>query len=158
MNDIDRSPAQATARWPRRRIAVAFLATAGFALAIGVPTGVVPTALYTRMTPVLWWNYPIWALTAVLSGLVTATYVRGPHATRAANGFGTASSGGLLAAFAIGCPICNKLVVAAVGISGALNLWSPLQPALAAASVLLLAWALRRRLRGARACPVPAPS
>lgn len=157
MNDIDRPPPEATARWSRRQIAVAFLATTGFALAIGVPTGIVPTALYTRMTPVLWWNYPIWGLTAVLSGLVTATYVRDPRDNRAANGFGTASGGGLLAAFAVGCPICNKLVVAAVGISGALNLWLPLQPVLGAASVLLLAWALRRRLRGAGACPVPVP-
>ena len=144
-------------RWPWRRVAVAALATTAFALAIGVPTGVVPTPLYTRMTPVLWWNYPIWAVSAVLGGLISATYVRGAQDTRASNGVGAASGGGLLAAFAVGCPVCNKLVVAVVGLSGALNLWAPLQPVLAVFSVLLLAWALRRRLRSARACPVPAP-
>ena len=144
-------------RWLWCRAAFAALATTAFALAIGVPTGVVPTPLYTRMTPVLWWNYPIWAVTAVLGGLVSATYVRGAQDTRTGNGVGVASGGGLLAAFAVGCPVCNKLVVAVVGLSGALNLWAPLQPVLAVFSVLLLAWALRLRLRGARACSVPAP-
>jgi hypothetical protein len=28
------------------------------------------------MTPVVWWDYPIWAISAVLFGLVAATYVR----------------------------------------------------------------------------------
>jgi hypothetical protein len=27
------------------------------------------------MTPVLWWNYPVWVLTAILTGLIVATYV-----------------------------------------------------------------------------------
>jgi len=34
----------------------------------------------------------------------------------------------VLATFAIGCPICNKLVVALLGVSGALTCWAPLQP------------------------------
>lgn len=146
-----------SASWPLRRVAVALIATAAFALAIGIPTGVLPTPLYTRMTPVLWWNYPVWAVTAILSGLLTATYVRRPQEARARNGVGAASGGGLLAAFAVGCPVCNKLVVAALGVSGAISIWAPLQPVLAVASVLLLAWSLRRRLRNARACPLPRP-
>jgi hypothetical protein len=37
--------------------------------AIVIPTGVVPTVLYTRMAPVQWWwNYPVLALTAALEG------------------------------------------------------------------------------------------
>ena len=146
---------EALAAWSPRRIAVALVASGAFALAIGIPTGVLPTPLYTRMTPVLWWNYPIWAVTAVLSGLVTATYVRRPGEARARNGVGSASGGGLLAAFAVGCPVCNKLVVAALGVSGALTIWAPLQPLLGAASVALLGWALRRRLRSMKACALP---
>jgi hypothetical protein len=140
--------------WPARRIAAAVCAGAIFALAVGVPTGVIPTPLYTRMTPVLWWNYPVWAATAVLGGLVVATYIRRPGDTTARSGLGSASGGGLLAAFAVGCPICNKLVVATLGVSGALTIWAPLQPALGALSVLGLAWALRRRLANPYACRV----
>ena len=125
-----------------------------FALAVGVPTGVVPTPLYTRMTPVLWWNYGVWAATAVLGGLVVATYIRRPGDRTPRNGVTPASGGGLLAAFAVGCPICNKLVVAVLGVSGALTIWAPLQPVIAIASIAALGWALRSRLRSEYACPI----
>ena len=141
-------------RWPARRLAVASLSAAVLALAVGVPTGVVPTPFYTRMTPVVWWNYPVWAATAVLGGLVVATYVRRPLDRTPRSGTAAASGGGVLAAFAVGCPICNKLVVSVLGVSGALTFWAPLQPALGVASVLGLGWVLRRRLRNEDACSV----
>jgi hypothetical protein len=54
----------------------------------------------------------------------------------------------------VGCPACNKIAVLLLGVSGALNLWAPIQPLVGVASVGLLAWALQRRLAGERACPV----
>ena len=124
---------------------------------MGVPTGVVPTDFYTRMTPVRWWDYPIWATSALLIGLIAATYVRvgdvpatGPDRSRRALG------ASLLATFAIGCPICNKLVVAAIGVSGALSYWAPLQPLLGVLGVVLLLTGLTTRLRGQACCTVPA--
>jgi len=147
--------------WPARRWAVAAAVTVIAALVIGVPTGMMPTPFYTRMTPVLWWNYPVWLVSSVLEGLLVATYVRvspteaadtappeRPHTTRA---LGL----GLLSAFAVGCPICNKLVVLAIGVSGALSYFAPVQPVLAVASVALLVHALVRRLRTATVCRVP---
>lgn len=142
--------------WPPRRIAAAGVATVTFALAVGVPTGVIPSPLYTRMTPVLWWNYPIWAATAVVGGLVVATYIRRPGDRSPRNGVPAASGGGLLAAFAVGCPVCNKLVVAALGVSGAMTFWAPLQPIIAVGSVGALGWALRSRLRSQYACSIGA--
>ncbi|GAA0898417.1 MULTISPECIES: hypothetical protein [Streptomyces violaceusniger group] len=125
--------------------------------AIGVPTGVVPTPFYTRMTPVLWWNYPVWVASSLLMGLLVATYMHGPQAARAEGPRGRrALLAGVLSAFAVGCPICNKLVVLALGVSGALSYWAPAQPVLAMASLALLAHALVRRLRTAAACPAPA--
>lgn len=109
--------------WPVRRWLVAAVATAAVGLAIGIPTGIVRTSFYTRMTAVLWWNYPVWAVTAVLSGLITATYVRSATAQRSTPRLGV--GGGILSLLAVGCPVCNKLVVLAVGVSEALNLWAP---------------------------------
>ncbi|KAF5999195.1 hypothetical protein [Streptomyces sp. WAC00263] len=174
--------------WPLRRWLVAAAVTVLAALVIGVPTGVIPTPFYTRMTPVLWWNYPVWAISSVLEGLLVATYVRlsspapaaqtgrplapaGGAATRWAPvpeeppaqqqpapsrpRSGRAIAAGVLSAFAVGCPICNKLVVLAIGVSGALSYWAPAQPVLAVASVALLTHALVRRLRTVTACPIP---
>lgn len=148
--------------WPLRRWVVAAAVALVAAAVIGVPTGVVPSPFYTRMTPVLWWNYPVWIVSSVLEGLLVASYVRlGPRPAveepaqdrpQTARALGA----GLLSAFAVGCPICNKLVVLAIGVSGALSFWAPLQPVLALASVGLLTYALIRRLRTAENCPVPA--
>ena len=142
------------ALWPTRRWLVAALVAVLAALLIGVPTGIVETSFYTRMTPVTWWNYPVWALTALLVGLTAATYVRdGNSGSRAPDRSRRTLGATLLSTFAVGCPICNKLVVALVGVSGAINYWAPLQPILGVLSVALIAGALVVRLRGAAACP-----
>lgn len=57
--------------------------------------------------------------------------------------------------FAVGCPVCNKLVLLAVGTSGALAWFEPVQPVLSVLALGLLAWALIRRLRSEASCPVP---
>ncbi len=142
--------------WPRRRWVVAIVAGGVAALAMGVPTGIVQTSLYTRMTPVTWWDYPVWALSAVLVGLTAATYVRSGGAQPAGRDRSRRTLGAaLLSTFAVGCPICNKLVVALIGVSGALSYWAPLQPILGVLSIAVLGAGLAVRLRGAVACPAP---
>lgn len=135
--------------WPVRRWVVAALTAGAVGLTIGIPTDVVPNPFYTRMTPVLWWSYPVWAATAVLGGLVAATYVRSPAQPARA---GRALGGGLASFLAVGCPVCNKLVVALLGASGALAWFAPLQPLLAALGLSLLSATLLLRLRGLAAC------
>jgi len=152
-----RSAVVSVRAWPRRRWLVATVVALLAALVMGVPTGVVRTDFYTRMTPVTWWDYPIWVTSALLIGLTAATYVRtagvavgGPD--RSMRTLGAT----LLSTFAIGCPICNKLVVGLIGVSGALSYWAPLQPLLGMLSIMLLLAGLAMRLRGQVACPVPA--
>ena len=60
----------------------------------------------------------------------------------------------MVTAFAVGCPVCNKLVIAVLGTSGAMSVWAPVQPGLAVLSIVGLAWTLRRRLTNEYACPV----
>ena len=65
--------------------------------------------------------------------------------------------GGTVTLFAVGCPVCNKLVVALIGTAGALNVFAPIQPVLGTAAIALLVWSLRRRARlAAGVCAVPA--
>ena len=139
-----------------RRWLVAAVAGVLAAVVIGVPTGVVETSFYTRMTATTWWDYPVWALSATLVGLISATYVgdRAPATPRRDLSRRTVGAS-LLAVFAIGCPVCNKIVVGLLGVSGALSYWAPLQPILGILAVALLATALAVRLRDAAGCLMP---
>jgi len=136
------------------------LAALGGAVVLGVPTGVIPTPFSTRMTPVRWWNSPVLAGSATLLGLTAATYLR--RSVQDGERSATVATGGsLLSLFAIGCPVCNKLVVLAIGASGALRWFAPVQPILAAGSLALLAVALWTRLGtevGCRTRPSTRPS
>ena len=141
---------------------VAGLATAGSLLLLGVPTAVIPNPLFIRMTPTETFNVVVWLTSAPLIGLLVATYVRAPghavgHRPNEA-GAGRAALGGVATYVAIGCPICNKVVVAALGVGGALSIFAPLQPLIGAGSVALLgatlAWRLRARGRLCERCAV----
>lgn len=140
------------------------------ALLVGLPTDVVPNPVFGRSIGVTWWSYPVLAVTAVLGGLLIATYVREVPAITAGADTGAAADagvseadqrlarrggiGGLLSFFAVGCPVCNKLVLVALGTTGARRWFEPVQPLLAAASLMLLWAALRGRLRD-DACRLP---
>ncbi|CAL9651280.1 hypothetical protein SUDANB176_06631 [Streptomyces sp. enrichment culture] len=144
--------------WRARQWWVAGAGALATAVAVGVPTDVVPNPLFGRSVPVQWWNYPALALTSVLAGIVLSTYVRRPDVPVSADATGpggrTGVVGGVLSFFAVGCPVCNKLVLVFLGASGALSYWAPVQPLLAVASVALLAEAAVRRLSAQAECPV----
>lgn len=155
-----RSPRAAWAalrRWPRRRWIAATAATPAAVLALGVPTALIPTPLFSRSVPPVWWNYPVLVLSALLSAMVFATYVRTQPEPLDddATGRSLGSAGAVLSFLAVGCPVCNKAALLLLGTSGALSYWAPLQPAVAVLSLILLAEAALRRLSTEAACPVP---
>lgn len=148
------NPPPAVRPWIRLGIGVA--ACAGVAVAVGVPSALLANPFFVRMTPVPWWSYAAWVATSVLSGILAATYWHAPSAPGTPRRAGIVANIGSM--LAVGCPVCNKLVVAALGVSGALGVWAPLQPTLAAASLAVLGWALWRRLSTMQSCPVTAPA
>jgi len=141
--------------WKAERWWFAAAAALVSALAIGLPTDVIPNPVFGRQgTPVEPWAVPVLVMTAALSGLLFATYLRRGDDADLDRPGRVGSFGGLLSFFAVGCPICNKLVVIAIGTSGALTWFAPVQPYLGVVALVLLAWALRVRLRAEVACPV----
>ncbi len=137
---------------------IALGATAGAVLILGIPTAVIPNPWFIRMTPTEWSNLAVWLASAPLIGVLVATYLAPvrdlhPAAEGAPTRVGLASVGAFLA---IGCPICNKVVVGILGVSGALSVFAPIQPVIGAASVALLggslAWRLRSRALGCSRC------
>lgn len=145
-------------RWQPRQYLVAVAAGVAIALVIGLPTDVIPNPVFGRPVPVTWWSYPTLIVTAVLGGLLAGTYVRRDTGAPSVDEIDTPTRNGgvagLLSFFAVGCPVCNKLVIVALGTTGARQWFEPIQPLLAVASIVLLAWALRARLRSADSCRI----
>ena len=135
-----------------QRVVVAAGAGGVSALFIGIPTDVVPNPWFTRMTPVRPLDVALLVLTSATLGLLAATYVRNRSVAGGARGV----AGGTLTGLAIGCPICNKAVVALIGTSGALSWFGPIQPLIGALGFGLAVWALVLRLRPRPTCAPPA--
>lgn len=132
----------------------------GLALvAVFLPSDLIDTPWFTRMSPPAWWGFVLAAMTVVLTALATGLSPRAcggglscrdtPTAGAAqsvpvrSGQAGPSAAGPVSAvgavALAVGCPLCNKVVVMLLGVGGALDVWSPLQPVLGALAVLLLA-------------------
>lgn len=169
--------------WTPRQVLVALVAGAAVALVIGLATVLIPNPVFSREIPTVPWNYPVWILTSALMGILVATYVRPSSSSEALAGqqdeSGTpetldasvvedsqngserrsarvGGTAGILAWFAVGCPVCNKIALLALGYTGALTWFAPLQPFLAAIALVLSMLAVVWRLRGQVACPLPA--
>lgn len=149
------------ALWPARRWLAAAAAAALTYLVVAVPTDLIDTPLFSREVPPTWWSFPVLGITAVLTGLLLATYVsREPAAAGGAGEAGDSkgrfgAAGTIVSFFAVGCPVCNKLVLLALGTSGAMQYFEPIQPLLAALSIAMLLWAFAKRATSEDRCPVP---
>ncbi|MCS7257457.1 MAG: hypothetical protein RMJ05_01525 [Thermomicrobium sp.] len=120
------------------------LAAAGL---IGLPTALIPNPLFTRMIPPDTVDYIIFAATVVLAAALAATY---SWPTACPLPQGRTTLGTVAAYFAVGCPVCNKLVLVLLGTSGALQWFAPIQPLLGVLGIGLLAWTLALRIRAIR--------
>ncbi len=156
---------QAIRQWSGKKWLWAAGFSAVFLVLMGASTVLIPNQFFTREIAAVWWNYPVWLFTSIAAGMLAATYVRTPsggetagersrEATRSAR-FGMA--GGFLAWFAVGCPVCNKIALLALGYTGALTWFAPFQPVLAGLALVFTVGALVVRLRGEASCLVSRP-
>lgn len=139
---------------PRPHVGIAVLAAVVTFLVIGLPTDIVPNPLFGREVPVRPWEPWVLLATSVLTGLWfglqrTRRIVAADGTVAGEDSSVPPLSAAGLALFAVACPVCNKIVLVALGTSGALGIWEPLQPWLAmislAALVGAVAYAARRR-------------
>ncbi len=141
--------------------AVGLLVAVAFVMVVGVITDAIDTPLRQRQTPLFAIDYPIWAANAVLLGGMAgfSSYLR---RQRQSSNLNAMYGGGFLAAFAISCPLCNGLLVAAFGAGGVLSFIEPARPVLGGLATLFLAIVLYRRVRAYRAecvdCEIHAPA
>lgn len=163
-------------QWSAGQWALAFFSGAGIGLIVAVPTAVIPTPLFGRAVAVTWWSYPTLVITGLLAGMLVTAIITGSATAGSAmatdpamadddvtaqgrdRGFTLGTVGAAVSFFAVGCPVCNKIVLIALGTSGALAWFAPVQPFLALLSVGLLGWALIARLAAVPTCAIPAQS
>lgn len=136
-------------QWTTWHVTVFALSGVATYFLLGIPTDVVNNRVFGRSIDPTPWSMPVLIATAVLSGLLAATYVGATIFDSTAK---LGSIGGALSFFAIGCPVCNKLVLIALGTTGAINFFGPLQPYLAFVGLALLGWAVLRRLKNSTSC------
>lgn len=140
--------------WTPRRWWTAAISGVVVAAIVALPTAVIPNPIFGRAVEVTWWSYPVVILSGILGGMLIATYIREPGHEEIDKAAKVGTVGGFLAFFAVGCPVCNKLVLLALGASGAMTWFAPVQPFLAIASVFAMGWALHIRLKGMTSCKV----
>jgi hypothetical protein len=122
---------------------------------IALPTAVVENPVFGREIDVTSWSIAVIVISSILTGLLTATYVKNDFSDENPRQLKIGGAGALLAYFAVGCPVCNKLALIALGYSGAILYFAPIQPYLAVAGIALLAYSLRMRLNNEYSCSLP---
>ena len=140
--------------WSSRRWAAAVISGAATFLFIAYSTALIENPIFGRSIAPTSWAMPIAIVSSILSGLLLATYVRGDSPAQEETSIKIGTLGGMATFFAVGCPVCNKLVLLALGASGAVQWFAPFQPFLAAIGIGLLAYALEQRLAKEFACSI----
>ncbi len=140
--------------WSIRRwitVAVSAIITG---LVISIPTAVLENSVFGREIAVTSWSVPVVVITSILSGLLFATYIKNVSANTEDTSLKIGTVGAFFSFLAVGCPVCNKIALVALGYSGAMNYFAPVQPFLAFAGVAILTYALIMRLNGEVKCQV----
>ncbi|RQG95815.1 hypothetical protein [Natrarchaeobius chitinivorans] len=121
----------------RTRLALAngSLVAAGFFLATGVVTGLLPTPLFERMVSRSPLDYAVLSLTSVLAGV----YVVQRASLSECSGDRCAYGGGVAGFFAVACPHCNAILVSLFGATWLATYVDPLRPLLGLVAVSLFA-------------------
>ena len=138
--------------WSPKRWIVAVVTAVVTGVLISLPTAIIENPVFGRDVAVTSWSIPVVILTAVISGLIVATYIRNDQSVEEESSIKIGGAGAFLSFLAVGCPVCNKIALVALGYSGALQYFAPVQPYLALIGVGLLMYALRKRLTGELMC------
>ena len=140
--------------WPSIRWVVSGLTSLVTFLFIGLPTAIIPNPIFGREIAVTWWSIPVLALTSIFSGLLFATYIRVNSLFAEEKSLKVGGLAAFLTYFAVGCPVCNKLVIVALGYSGAITYFAPVQPLLGLISLTLLIYLFFKRVLNEGSCKI----
>lgn len=134
--------------WWVRPVFVGVAAALGTASLFGIPTDVVANPWFERKVPARSFELIVLVALSLIAGAIASTYATQSTGDVSARRAGVAS--GVVGWFAVSCPLCNPVVVALLGASGATGAFARVQPAIGALAVALAASALVLRVRAMR--------
>ncbi len=123
-----------------RSIIIGGIAAFSIFAAFGIITVLLPNELFTRMTPVYFYDYIFLVMTSILSGAYIGLWYYTKKTQVKCNYAVTGGAVGGL--FSFGCAICNKLLIFLLGITGVVAYFMPIQPILGIISIILLTYAV----------------
>lgn len=132
--------------WSKRRWIVAAFTSLVTSLVIAIPTAVFSNPVFGREIEPTPWSLPVVIVTSIFSGLLFATYISNDPSLNEEKSIKIGGAGAFFSFLAVGCPVCNKIALVALGSSGAIQYFAPVQPFLAGFGIALLGYALRKRL------------
>lgn len=140
--------------WSSQRWFIAILSSIITGLVIALPTAIIENPIFGRDIAVTLWSIPVLLITSILSGMLFATYIRNESSLDEDKSLKLGTAGALFSFLAVGCPVCNKIALIALGYSGAIKYFAPVQPYLAILGVVILSYALIKRLDGEIICKI----
>jgi hypothetical protein len=141
-------------QWKIKRWLFALFTGISTYVIIAIPTAIIKNPIFGRDVAVTSWSIPVLILTSILSGLLFATYMKNENFIQEERSAKLGSAGALFSFLAVGCPVCNKIALIALGTTGAMQYFAPVQPYLALFGILFLLYALQKRLVGESMCAV----
>lgn len=115
-------------------------------LVLSIPTAVIKTIFFTRMTPVYSYDYVFLVINSLLIGFYYAL-TKTSNNSQVCKVEKKSLFGQALAMFGIACPICNKLLVFLLGIPFLLTFLEPVRPFISLASMFILLWLIYKKLQ-----------
>lgn len=128
-----------------KSVGIGLLSFVGFVLLFGIPTALIPTPLFSRMTPSRSLDYLFLLLNSGLLGAYVGLSVYEKHAKSKEGTL--AASGSIFNILAVGCPVCNTLLVALLGVSAVMTYIEPARVWLGLASTALVGAALAFKVK-----------
>ena len=132
-------------------VGIGLLSFAGVVLLFGIPTALIPTQWFARMIPARTSDYVFLFLNSGLIGTYIGLHSYEKH-ERSKKGDALATTGSIANIFAVGCPICNKVLVALLGASAVMAYFEPMRIWLGLFSAGVIGSALWFKIKNVKSC------
>ena len=121
-------------------LSIGLLASIILFLLFGIPTDLVPNKYFIRMVPIKITDYIFLSLTSIMLGAYIALHYYSKKTSKKCD---YAAYGGAVAGvFAVGCPICNVLLISLFSATAILTYFEPYRPILGVLTIGILGAAI----------------